>query len=73
MIESILIIVSLVAMGTWLFFTRRESERIYQIYNILKSTEERDDDSILLYSEYVIRSVKNNDKPVKYSEWIKRQ
>ena len=69
MINTILIVIAIVCLIVWTYFSIRQDRKFNEMYEFIKAMGEQTDEKALEYVKYVTQSIKNKQKVLNYSTW----
>ena len=69
MINTILIAIAIVCLVVWTYFSIRQERKFEQMYQVIMTLNEQNDEKIMEYVKYTVTALKNNQKVLNYSAW----
>lgn len=69
MINTILIVIAIVCLIVWTYFSIRQDRKFNEMYEFIKAMGEQTDEKALEYVKYVTTAIKNKQKVLNFSAW----
>jgi cbb3-type cytochrome oxidase subunit 3 len=69
MINTVLIILVIICLAGWTFFSMRRERKFNEIYAAMLAIRDMTDEKALEYVKYVTQTIKNKGKVLSYSAW----
>ena len=69
MINTILIVIAIVCLVVWTYFSIRQERKFNEMYEYIKAMGEQTDEKALEYVKYVTQAIKNKQNVLNYSTW----
>lgn len=69
MINTILITLVIICLAVWTYFSIRQQMKFNEMYAAMLAIRDLTDEKVLEYSEYVLKSLKENKTVLTYTAW----
>ena len=69
MINTILVILVIICLAIWTFFSMRQQMKFDEMYAAMLALRDMTDEKALEYVKYVTTAIKNKQKVLTYTQW----
>ena len=69
MINTILVILVIICLAIWTFFSMRQQMKFDEMYAAMLALRDMTDEKALEYVKYVTQTIKNKGKVLSYTAW----